>query len=218
MGVPLKEPFMTHPLFRLVASALGALAVCAVAATAQAAPVTARFAGTVTGYNFGFLDPAAVAFDNDNPVGTAVSWDLSFDDSFLGKPASETFGNYAATGSLQVGSRHIDLDGFSFLSLTLGADGTSVVDYRPQVNGTSAGPATSDGGDFFGMLLTWGPDLSLLEMPMVGYGYTYGVLTMYGYLATTGDYSLERGGSVPEPATVLLAAPALWWLGRRRRA
>jgi hypothetical protein len=210
---------MIHPLLRLITSALGALVLCAAAASAQAAPVTARFNGNVTGYEHGFLDPAAVAYDDDNPVGTAVSWELSFDDSFLGQPWTD-FGPspIAATGSMQVGSVRYVLDGFSFFSLTLEPDFTTVRSYRPQVTGTSAGPATSDGGSFFSMLFGWGSDLSMIESPLIGYAYSFGTARFYGYLSATGDYSLERGGQVPEPATVLLAAPALWWLGRRRRA
>lgn len=209
---------MNRPLFRLIASAAGVLALCAAAANAHATPVTAHYDGSVTGYQFGFLDPAAVAFDNDNPVGTAISWDLSFDDGFLGKPWFDSFGHYAATGSLQVGNRHVELDGFSFISLFIAADGIGVAAYQTEVYGTSVGPATSDGADFFSLVLTWRPDLSLQDPPLVGYGYTQGIATYYGYLATAGDYRLDRDGSVPEPATVLLAAPALWWMVRRRRA
>jgi hypothetical protein len=210
---------MTHPLLRLIASALGALVLCAAAAQAQAAPVTARFSGSVTGYEHGFLDPTAVAYDDDNPVGTAVSWALSFDDSFLGQPWADIgFGPFAATGSMQVGSVQFVLNGFSFFSFSLEPDFTTLRSYRPQVTGTSIGPATSDGASFFSMLFDWGTDLSLSGTPMIGYAYSFGTATFFGYLTATGDYSLERGGSVPEPATALLAAPALWWLGRRRRA
>ncbi len=177
-------------------------------ATAQAAPVTARFNGTVSGYEYGFLDPAGVAFDEDNPVGTSVSWMLNFNDDFLGLPAdSGLFGPRAATGTLDVGSRRYVLDVMSFFSLGLDFDLTTVLEYRPQVEGT--GPTTSDGADFFALFFSMGRDLGLVGSPLVGFGYRSPFATTYGYLITEGTYSVGPTTPVPAPGSLGLALAAL---------
>lgn len=201
-----------HRLFRVAATTAalaGSLAV-------QAAPVTSSFTGQVSGYMFGLLDPSAVAMDEDAPVGTGVSWQLSYDDSFLALPWNEVFsqGSQAITGSLRVGNRSYSLETMGFFSLTLDGSTWDITGYRAQIGGT--GPGTSDGGDFFSMFFSFDPSLSMSGGPVIGYGYSIGWGTMYGYLETTGEYTLERGGSVPEPSTALLALPALAWLARRR--
>jgi hypothetical protein len=176
-------------------------------ATAQAAPVTARFNGTVTGYEYGFLDPAGVAFDEDNPVGTSVSWTLNFNDDFLGLPYTDVFGPRVATGTLDVGSRRYALDGMSFFSLMTDVDGSTVLQYRPQVEGT--GPTTSDGADFFALFFSFGRDLGLVGSPLVGFGYSSPFATIYGYLVTEGSYSVAPTGTVPAPGSLGLALAAL---------
>lgn len=190
----------------LTAGAIGA-ALLAGAAAATAAPVTARFDGTVTGYNFGFLDPAGVALDDDNPVGTAVSWTLNFDDSFLGLPYSDVFGPRVATGMVDVGSRRYVLDGMSFFSLLVDFDTGAVLRYNPQVNGT--GPTTSDGADFFGLFFSFGPDLGLVGQPQIGFGYSSAFATTFGYLLTEGTYSVGPTAAVPAPGSLGLALAAL---------
>lgn len=210
---------MTDTLVRWTNTALGALALSAAAAQAQAAPVTARFSGTVIGHDYGFLDPAVVAYDDDNPVGTAVSWALSFDDAFLGQPWPDVgWGPFAAMGTMQVGSVRYMLGDFNFFSITWEPDFTTIRYYNPQVPGTASGPVASDGADFLGLFINWGTDLSLQGSPTIGYGYSRGTITSYGYLITTGTYSVDRGGSVPEPTTAWLALTALAWMVRRRRA
>ncbi len=187
-------------------STVGAV-LLASAATAQAAPVTSRFNGTVTGYEYGFLDPAGVAFDEDNPVGTSVSWTLNFDDDFLGLPYTGLFGPRVATGLLDVGSRRYVLDGMSFFSLLIDTTTDTVLEYRPQVEGT--GPTTSDGADFFSLFFSFRRDLGLVGSPLVGFGYSSSFATVYGYLVTEGSYSVGPTGTVPAPGSLGLALAAL---------
>lgn len=182
----------------------------------------ARIAGHVPLYQHGdgipvgFLDPAAVAFDNDSPVGTSVDWELTYDDSFLGLTLSDLFNSSPndVSGSLQVGTAEYVFDSMRFFSLTF--SGNTITAYRPQVAAT--GPGTSDGGDFFAMFFSWGPDLSLVAAPMIGFGYSNDFSTTYGYLVTAGEYSVGPASQVPEPSTALLAVPALLLLRRRLRA
>lgn len=182
----------------------------------QASPVTSRFTGTVTGYQFGFLgDGSGVAFDDDNPVGTIVDLTMTYDDSFLALDLNGLFSlpELDVTGSLHLGSVEYILDSMRFFSLTF--SGANIVQYRPQISAT--GPATSDGADFFGLLLSWAPDLSLAASPLIGFGYSSDFATTYGYLVTAGDYSVGPASQVPEPATALLLLPALALLRRRKR-
>jgi len=208
---------MKRSIFRCLASAACAVLLSAWGAGASASLVTSRFNGSVTGYEFGFLDPATVAFDNDHPVGTSVQWDLTYDDSFLGLDLSGLvgLGSQAVSGMLRVGADAYSFTEMRFFSLTFGSDFSTITAYRPQVSAT--GPGTSDGGDFFAMFWSFAPDLSLTSSPMIGYGYTSGLATSYAYLLTAGDYSVGPATQVPEPATLLLVVPALLMLQRMRR-
>lgn len=208
-----------NKLLRRLLAPLACVAVLGAFSTAANADlVTSRFNGTVSGYEFGFLDQNSVAFDNDHPIGTAVQWDLTFDDSFLGLGLNDLFGvvPMAVSGSLLVGSDQYTFTSMRFFSLTFQNDFSTILEYRPQVSAT--GPGTSDGGDFFSMFWSFAPDLSLASAAMIGYGYSNGFGTAYGYLTTSGEYSVGPASQVPEPATALLALPALWWLRRRRQA
>lgn len=186
-------------------------------AGASADLITARFDGTVSGYMPGFLDLNAVAYDNDHPIGTAVHWDMTFDNSFIGLSLGDLLTqtrNLPVSGTLQVGTDAYNWTDLNMFSLMLGPSG-SVTGYRPQVNGT--GPLTSDGASFFGMFWTFGPDMSLIAPGLIGYAYEYGIGSFYGYLETVGEYSFGPASRVPEPATALLALPAVLLLLRKRR-
>lgn len=205
---------------RLIQRTLAAAGVALLAtwsAGASADLITARFDGTVSGYNAGFLDLNSVAYDNDNPVGTAVHWDMTFDNSFVGLNFNDFLnqGYPSMTGSLQVGSNSWSLTGFQQFALQLDGNFSTITGYRPQVLGT--GPGTSDGAGFFGMFLTFAPDFSLVHPGMIGFDYASEFAHTYGYLETIGSYSVGLANRVPEPATALLALPGLLLLMRKRR-
>ncbi len=190
----------------ITVSTLGAV-LLAGASTAPAAPVTARFNGAVIGYQFGFLDPAGVAFDEDNPVGTSVSWTLDFNDDFLGQPYASVLAPRVATGTLDVGSRQYVLDGMSCPTLRVDLDGSTVLQYFAQVEGT--GPTTSDGAGFLSLYFSFGRDLGLVGEPLVGFSYSVPLGTWYGFLVTEGTYSVGPTASVPAPGSLGLALAAL---------
>lgn len=203
---------------RLLAPLVCSLLLGTWATASQAAPVTARFDGTVTGYNWGFVDPGFSALDEDHPLGTRVAWDLTFDDSFLalGYPDLFTQPAPAVSGSLQVGADEYTFTDWRWYSLTFGSDFSTILRYGPQLS--AVGPGTSDGANFFAMFWSFAPDLSLVGSPQIGYGYTSGIATSYAYLVASGDYRVAPINQVPEPATALLALPALFLLlGRRAR-
>lgn len=205
---------------RLLQRTLAAVGVALLAAWsggASADLITARFDGTVSGFMPGFLDLNAVAYDNDHPVGTAVHWDITFDNSFIGLPWYDpaVLTTHPVTGSLQVGADTYNWTDMFFFSLTLGGPNNTPSEYRPQVNGT--GPLTSDGASLFGMFWSFAPDMSLVYPGMIGYAYQNGIGTSYGYLETAGNYSVGPANRVPEPATALLALPGLLLLMRKRR-
>ncbi len=108
---------MKRSILRCLASAACVALLGAWGAGASASLVTSRFNGTVTGYDYGFLNAASVAFDEDHPVGTAVQWDLTYDDSFLGLDASGVFGlgPMAVSGSLRVGADAYSLPPFALM-------------------------------------------------------------------------------------------------------
>lgn len=195
---------------------LGLVLVAAWSSGTSAEMVTARFDGTVSGYSYGFLDPNSVAFDEDYAVGTAVHWDMTFDNSFVNLSFADMLaqGYPSMTGSLQIGADSFTLTALQQFSLSLGAS-NSITGYRPQVLGT--GPTTSDGATFFGMFLTFAPDLSLLNTAMIGFDYASEFAHVFGYLETAGTYSVSLVNGVPEPATALLALPAVLFLLRKRR-
>lgn len=204
-----------HAKFDFHRPTLAALAAaCALAfgsGAAHAGAVTASFSGNVTGVMF---DSRVLA---DYPVGTAVSWQFSFDDAFLALRANvdDVFGgaSQAITGTATVGADVYALNFARLYSYQYDGNTGDVLSYQFQVEGT--GPQSASGGDFFGVWARFDPALALFES-RVGYGFTSNQVTNYGYLEMTGDYRLTRN-SVTAPATVWLALPALAWvLGRRR--
>lgn len=186
--------------------------------TAVAAPVTASYTGQVTGYTFG-----PTALDTALPAGTSVSWNLTFDDAFLGLSLAEVFGaptQQAVTGSLRIGSNVYSLDQMHLFALSYDGATQAVLWYRFQILGI--GPSVA-GADFFGLWATFDPTLAL-SGESVGYGFTTtfpdgSQATGYTYADTAGAYSL-RATSVPEPESFALMGAALAVIGfaRRRRA
>lgn len=186
--------------------------------SAMATMMTASFSGAVSGYLF-----APATLQSDFPVGTAVSWQFTFDDSFRTLNANDiVFGqaDRPVTGSAQVGSDSIVLNNMHLFSISYNGNTNEIFSFRWQVEGT--GPTVTGGGEFFGVWLTLDPALNLEGAPMIGYAYTtqyeWGSITSYGYLETAGAFNVRQAGEVPLPATLWLMLPALAWLGRRHAA
>lgn len=180
---------------------------------ASATLMSASYSGTVTGALFN-QQPL-----NDFPVGTAVSWQFTFDDSFRTLNVNDdVFGlaNRPANGSAQVGGDSIVLNFMRLYSYTSSMG--NIISFRWQVEGT--GPTIGNGGEFFGVWLTLDPSLNMIDSPVIGYGYTteyeWGSVTSYGYLETAGTFNIRQAGEVPLPGTLWLMLPALVWLGRPR--
>ena len=191
----------------LVRTLAAAVLVSAASAGASAALVTSSWSGNVTGHLFQpqILD----AF----PVGTAVSWQFTFDDGFASLPAGGSASIFAAArqpidGWLQVGADRIELEEFGLSSIRYEGATGAVIDYRTQLRGT--GPLIFPGGaDFFGLFVTLSAGLSAQSDPLVGYAYHPSPLvTNYGYLTLDGMGRIGPA-AVPVPTTAWLVLAAL---------
>jgi hypothetical protein len=192
-------------------AALAAAAWLGLAAPASAALVTASYTGTVSGL---FEAPFNQTPGTDYPVGTAVSWQFTLDDAFLGVLVADvgvggvgSAANQATSGTLRLGS---DTWALNFARLWGGWTDAAgeFSSYWFRIEGT--GPTTAGGGSLYGLLLSWTPTLDLLSDAI---GFTY---PGFGYLETEGSYRLDRPQAVPIPATAWLVLPALSWLMLRR--
>lgn len=199
-------------IHRRLATLAATCALAAFSAGASAAMLTASYSGTVSGYVF---LPQVL---DDFPVGTPVSWEFTFDDSFRSLDATgDVFGaaNQAISGWAQVGADRLALDHFGLFSIRFNGGGDySITDYRALVSGT--GPGISNGGEFYGLFLTMNSLLSTQSSPLVGYAYSSPGVTSYGYLAVEGAGSIVPA-QVPVPGTAWLALPALVGLAWQRR-
>ena len=194
----------------LAASLAATCTLAAFSAGTSAAMVTASYSGAVSGYAF------LLQILDDFPVGTPVSWEFTFDDSFRSLDATgDVVGaaDQAISGWAQVGADRLTLDHFGLYSYRFGSD-RSIINYSAQVTGT--GPGISNGGEFYGLFITMDALLSTQSLPRVGYGYSNGPVTSYGYLTLDGRGEIVPA-QVPVPGTAWLALPALVGLAWRRR-
>lgn len=199
--------------FPLLVAALA----CAVPQLASAIPVNATFNGTVSG--------AAGSFDTvltDFPVGTAASFDVTFDDARLVDDAALLTGYDVGpvSGWLRLGTLEWLFNAGSIWTYSyLNGPGNPVVSYGLQLTGT--GPTISDSGSIFGLFLTLTPDATPFagRAPMAGFRYPVPSGEYYSYADLSGIFRTSNQTSVPLPGTgvLMFSAVALLAVWRRSR-
>lgn len=196
---------------------LAAFAVLAALAgvPAHAGLIAMQFSGSVYGHW------SLPIVEDDFPVGTAVSMALTYDDSFIGVPATQFYLGLAPaiSGTVTVGSSQYQIQSMrlSYFSYGATADDPSP-NYGFHAAGT--GPATDDGEVFSGIDLFFSA-ATLGRPTLIGFGNTDWQVAHNGYLLVSGTATHERLPSpVPLPGTLwlLLAALSAWALAQRGRA
>jgi hypothetical protein len=197
-------------------ASLAAVLGLAFAFPAAAVPIHATFDGVVSG-----TGSFAHVLD-EFPIGTAASFDVTFDDAGLGPTAPVTDLDLAPVfGTVRLGADEWTLDAGRIVQYSYSADpGNPILWYQLQLTGT--GPIIGAGASLFGLFLTLTPtldeafDTSSLS---VGFGYPVGdYATLYSYAELSGNFAATRGTSVPEPGTAFLMLPALALLFRFSKA
>jgi hypothetical protein len=198
---------MQNPTRSPLAPLMSLLALAAAAAlvphAAEAAPVRLSYTGSIS---FGTGDALALA---DFPVGTALSWSFTLDDSFTSlapcgidifTPASQPTRGTLTLGTTTYDLTRVRLNLFAIADLTL----CTVDRFDFDIVGT--GPTTASGGTLASLGFSMQPDLGL-RGTRVGFDYgPPGLRT--GYVNPTGTYRVERL-AVPLPGTLPLLALAL---------
>jgi hypothetical protein len=182
---------------------------------AAAVPIHATFNGTVSGSS---------AFGNvlsDFPIGTAASFNVTFDDAGLVDDAAQVTDYDVApvSGWLRLGSLEwlFNAGRINTFSYMLGP-GNPVTSYGVQLTGT--GPTISDNGSIFGLFLSLTPDATPFGGfgPRVGFAYPVPSGTYFSYADLSGIFRTSSETSVPAPGPGLpmLGAVVLILFGRRR--
>jgi hypothetical protein len=192
-----------------------ALALIACAAfPAAAVPVRATFNGSVTG---------GLAFSTDVlstfPVGTAASFDVTFDDEGLVPFAPVTDLDLApVAGTVRLGALEWALDAGRITTYSYSGDpGFPILYYGLQLTGT--GPLINTDDSLFGLFLRIAPSLAPSDVDpfLIGCRNPFVGGESYGYAKVAGTSSITREPvSVPEPGTLLLTSFALglFWVRR----
>lgn len=194
---------------------LTAIAACALGIvasfSASATPVHATFNGSVTGALF--INELLTDF----PIGTAASFDVTFDDSSLGPIATTSFSVEPVSGTVKLGAYEWILDSGHITSYEFTLSDGHVNWYELQLTGT--GPTIPSGASLFGLFTQFTPDLQLVSSQslMVGFAYQFDGGTNFGYAYIDGNFAATKSTTVPEPATAFLMIPALALLLRKRR-
>ncbi len=201
-------------MLRTIPSVLLAAFFAIVSVPAHAGLIGMHFTGSVFGY---FSLPI---LEDDFPAGTPLTIDLTYEDDFLGLPASQfSLGMAPAiSGTMSLGGNQYILQG---MSLTYFGYGPTADDPSPNygfhVKGTGA--ATDDGEVFSGLSLDF--TAATLGRPnLIGFGNTNWLVANNGYLLISGTTTHERLSSpVPSPGTLwlVLAGLGAWSITRRYR-
>lgn len=198
--------------FSFAAILAGALSLFAL--PASAIPIHATFGGTVNGSS-GLSNTIL----NEFPIGTAASFDVTFDDSGLVSNGPVTdYDLSPVSGWVRLGSMQWALDAGFIWSYTYTNDpGNPILGYGLQLTGT--GPILGQGASLFGLFLSLTPTLDPYGTNpfSVGFGYPVPGGTYYSYAGLSGTFSNGRMTSVPEPATAsLFSLAALLLIGYNR--
>lgn len=182
----------------------------AFALPASAVPVRATFSGNVTDYSAIYGNVAS-----QFPLGTAASFDLTFDDSILLSSAPLlAYDLTVVSGTASLGGLSWQIDaGYIYSYTYMTQPGNPIVNYQLQMTGT--GPNVLDNGSLFGLFMHIAPDLSPIATNpfLFGFGYPVENGTYYGYANLIGNYSVTRGVSVPEPNVLMLMFAGVALLG-----
>jgi hypothetical protein len=175
---------------------LVAVLACAVPQFASAIPVNATFSGTVSGSGL-FTNVLS-----DFPLGTAASFNVTFDDAGLVDDAAQAndFDVAPVSGWLRLGSLEWLFDAGRINTFTyMPGPGNPVTSYGVQLTGT--GPTVSDNGSLFGLFLTLTPDATPFADfgPQVGFAYPVPGGTYFSYAHLSGMLRTSSETSVPAP-------------------
>jgi len=203
-------------MYKVILPLIAAFA-CTVPQLASAVPVTATFNGMVSGSSGVFSNVLS-----DFPVGTAASFNVTFDDSGLVDSAAlaTDFDLAPVSGWVRLGALEWALDAGRIASYfyTNQAPDFPVISYGLQLTGT--GPIIGGNTSLFGLFLSLTPDATPYgtNAPRVGFGYPVPGGTLFSYADLSGSFSTSREGtSVPEPSSGLLMCAALAVLAGLRR-
>jgi hypothetical protein len=163
---------------------------------AIAVPVAVNFSGTVNNYGGDGGGPLASLV----PLGTSVSFSLSFNETFSDGTYSFSDNLGPVTGSLLIGGLSYALDGYQ--TGGYGTDFSGLVYVNPQFTGTGPGIG---GADFTGLFVPITPDLTFYGNPYFQFTTHLGTVTAPYYAYVVGEGSIDQIGDVPEPGTLALA-------------
>ncbi len=191
---------------------LAVVLACTFSSLASAVPIRATFNGVVSGAS-GFNTNVL----NDFPVGTAASFDVTFDDSGLVDSVPVTdYDLGPVSGWLRLGSLEWLFNAGQIYTYTYYVIPGDVVSYGLQLTGT--GPTIGNNASLFGLFLRLTPDPEFLPgaVQAAGFGYPIQNGTYYSYAHLSGTFGIT---TVPEPASgmVMCGALALLAFMYRRR-
>jgi len=176
---------------------------------ASAVPLRATFDGSVAGSD-GFFSNVL----NDFPVGTAASFDVTFDDTALVDDASlvTSLDLAPVSGWVRLGGLEWTLDAGRIYTYTYNNTPPTfpILSFGAQLTGT--GPTIAAGAaSLFGLFLSLAPDGQAGPYAQsIGFRYPFDGGEFYSYADLSGEFRTSRENrSVPEPNTVLLMSSAL---------
>ena len=176
---------------------------------ASAVPLRATFDGSVAGSD-GFFSNVL----NDFPVGTAASFEVTFDDTALVDDASlvTSLDLAPVSGWVRLGGLEWTLDAGRIYTYTYNNTPPTfpILSFGAQLTGT--GPTIAAGAaSLFGLFLSLAPDGQAGPYAQsIGFRYPFDGGEFYSYADLSGEFHTSRENrSVPEPNTVLLMSSAL---------